>query len=66
MDAGYDPITDLLADFVQFTNSGGNSIISVDMDGTGTTYGWTQIATVYNHTNLDPDAMVTAGQLLAA
>ncbi|MGE4327451.1 MAG: calcium-binding protein, partial [Pseudodonghicola sp.] len=66
LDAGYDPITDALADFVQFTNSGSNSIMSVDMDGTGTTYGWTQIATVYNHTNLDPDAMVTAGQLLVA
>ncbi|PKP85782.1 MAG: hypothetical protein CVT80_00740 [Alphaproteobacteria bacterium HGW-Alphaproteobacteria-2] len=66
LDAGYDPITDALADFVQFTNSGSHSTMSVDMDGAGTTYGWSQIATVYNHTNLDPDAMVTAGQLLAA
>jgi Ca2+-binding RTX toxin-like protein len=66
LDGGYDPMTDALADFVKFTNSGSHAALSVDLDGAGTTYGWTQIATVYNHNNLDADAMVAAGQLLAA
>jgi len=66
LDAGYDPITDALADFVQFTNSGNHSIMSVDLDGAGTAYGWTQLATIYNNTNLDPDVLVANGHLLAA
>jgi hypothetical protein len=51
---------------VKFTNSGSHSALSVDLDGAGTTYGWTQIATVYNHTNLDADVLETNGHLLAA
>ncbi|MFA7604119.1 MAG: type I secretion C-terminal target domain-containing protein, partial [Novosphingobium sp.] len=66
LDGGYDPMTDALADYVQFTNSGSNAALSVDLDGAGTTYGWTQIATVYNHNNLDPDVLVASGNLLAA
>lgn len=64
--SGYDPLVDALADFVQFSNSGSHAALSVDLDGAGTTYGWTQIATVYNHNNLDPDVLVAAGNLLVA
>lgn len=64
--SGYDPMVDALADFVQFTNAGNNSNLSVDMDGTGTTYGWTQIATVYDHNGLDAATLATAGNLLVA
>ena len=66
LDGGYDPMTDALADFVKFTNSGSHAALSVDLDGAGTTYGWSQIATVYNHNNLDPDVLATNGHLIAA
>ena len=33
--SGYDPLTDALADFVEVTDSGSHSAVSVDMDGTG-------------------------------
>lgn len=64
--SGYDPLVDALADFVQFTNSGSNSQVKVDLDGAGTVYGWTQIATINGHINLDPDVLATNGHLLAA
>jgi Ca2+-binding RTX toxin-like protein len=66
LDSGYDPINDVLSDFVRFTNSGSNSKLEVDMDGAGTTYGWTQIATVNGHINLDAVTLETNGHLLAA
>ena len=67
LDGIYDPMTDDLLDFVQISVSGGDTLISVDRDGIGSTYGWTQIAALQGVTGLgDADAMVTAGQLLAA
>jgi Ca2+-binding RTX toxin-like protein len=63
----YDPMTDDLLDFVQISVSGGDTLVSIDRDGTGSTYGWTQIAALQGVTGLgDADAMVAAGQLLAA
>lgn len=63
----YDPLTDALSDFVQFTNSGAwNSVLKVDLDSAGTTHSWTQIALIYGNTNLDPDTLVANGNLLAA
>jgi Ca2+-binding RTX toxin-like protein len=67
LDGLYDPMTDDLLDFVQISVSSGDTLVSVDRDGTGSTYGWTQIAALQGVTGLgDADAMVTAGQLLAA
>lgn len=67
LDGIYDPMSDVLADFVQISESAGDTLLSIDRDGTGTTYGWTQIASIQGVTGLeDADAMVTAGQLLAA
>lgn len=63
---GYDPMVDALADFVQFTNAGSHANLSVDIDGAGTTYGWTHIATVYNHNDLDPTTLVSNGNLVVA
>jgi hypothetical protein len=34
----------LYSDFVNFTNSGGNSIMSIGQDGAGTTYGFVDVA----------------------
>jgi len=64
--SGYDPLTDDLADFVEFTNAGSNSELRVDLDGAGTVYGWTQIATINGHINLDAATMEANGLLLAA
>lgn len=67
LDGIYDPMSDILADFVQISESSGDTLLSVDQDGTGLTYGWTQIAAIQGVTGLSSaDDMVTAGQLLAA
>ncbi len=47
---GYDEAH--VADFVKVENSGGNSIVSVDADGSGTDSGFVQIATLENLNNL--------------
>ncbi|MEZ0225575.1 MAG: S8 family serine peptidase [Alphaproteobacteria bacterium] len=61
----YDPLTELLTDFVQITNSKNNSIVSVDLDGTGSAYGFAQIATLSGASGLtDENALVTAGNLI--
>lgn len=64
--SGYDPLEDDIADFVQFTNAGSNSELAVDLDGAGTVYGWTQVATINGHINLDAVTLETNGHLLAA
>ena len=65
--AEYDPLTEVLTDFVKIEDSGGNSILSIDADGTGGTYGWTQIATLTGITGLTNEAaLVTSGNLLVA
>ncbi len=63
----YDPLTDVLTDFVQITTSGSNSFVKVDLDGTGGTYSWSQVASITGVTGLtDEDALVTSGNLLVA
>jgi hypothetical protein len=59
-------LLDAISQFVDFTNSGGNSIMKVDLDGTGTTYGWANIATLNGVTNLDETTLYNNGNLLAA
>ncbi len=63
----YDSGTDDVTEWVRITTSGSNSIVEVDRDGTGTGYGWTQIATLNGVTGLtDEAALVVAGNLLVA
>ena len=62
---GYDPLTDAITDFVQITDSGSTSIVSVDADGGGDNF--VQIATLNWITGLtDEDALETSGNLIAA
>lgn len=62
---GYDPLTDLITDFVQITTSGSDSLLSVDRDGTGSTYGFAQIATISGVTGLtDEAALVNSNNLI--
>lgn len=63
----YDPINDAITDFVQMNTSGSDTLLSVDRDGTGTTYGFTQIATITGVTGLtDEAALVTNGNLIVS
>ncbi|MGH1403928.1 MAG: calcium-binding protein [Alphaproteobacteria bacterium] len=63
--SGYDPVTDAISDFVQITDSGSDSIVSVDVDGGADNF--VQIATLNNVTGLtDEDALLTSGNLIAA
>jgi len=57
-----------LTDFLQITNSanGHDSIVMVDRDGAGTTYGMTQIALLTGVANLtDEDSLYTSGHIIA-
>ncbi len=63
----YDPLTDLLTDFVEFTDSGSDTVVKVDTTGTGSFGAGTQIATIENVTGLtDEDQLVLDGTLIAA
>lgn len=61
----FDPMTHLITDFVQITDSGSNSLLAVDADGGGDNF--VQIAVILNKTGLtDEAALLAGGQLLAA
>ena len=61
----YDPLTDAITDFVQITESGGNSYLNVDADGGADNF--VQVAYIYNETGLtDEDALLNSGNLIAA
>ncbi|MGH1403837.1 MAG: type I secretion C-terminal target domain-containing protein [Alphaproteobacteria bacterium] len=61
---GYDPVTDAISDFIQITDNGTNSVLSVDVNGGADNF--VQIATLRNVTGLtDEDALETSGNLIA-
>ncbi len=61
--AGYDPLTDAISDFVQITESGSHSYLSVDADGGGDNF--VQVAYIYNETGLtDEEALESSGNLI--
>ena len=63
--SGYDPLSDAISDFVQITESGSNSYLSVDADGGADNF--FQVAYLYNTTGLtDEEALETSGNLIAA
>lgn len=62
---GYNPGTSDITKFIQITSSNGDSLVKLDRDGTGTAYGWKQVATIYGETGLaDEQALVTNGTLI--
>jgi hypothetical protein len=64
---GYEDGVDTLTDWVEITTSGSDSVVKIDITGTGTFGGGTQIATLEGITGLtDEAALVTSGNLLAA
>lgn len=61
----YDPLTDAITDFVEITSGSYNSEVSVDRDGLGSAYSFTQIATLNGVTGLtDEAALVASGNLI--
>ncbi len=52
----YNPGTDTITDWVRISDSGGNSTVEVDRDGTGGGYGFVQIATLSGVTGLTDEA----------
>ncbi|MDI1229476.1 MAG: type I secretion C-terminal target domain-containing protein [bacterium] len=63
--SAYDPLVDALTAFVQITNAGANSSVSVDRDGTGGAFGFVQIATLTGITGLtNENALVASGNLI--
>lgn len=63
----FDPLLDIITDFVQITTVSGNSIVKVDADGAGTGFGMVQIATLQGVTGLtDEAALVASGTLIVS
>ncbi len=62
----YDPLSDLITDFVEITTSGSNSLLKIDVDGTAGGSNFVQIATIVGVTSLtDVSALETSGTLIA-
>ena len=66
IDVAFNPATMAIANFVDFVTSGSNAIMKIDLDGTGTTYGWQSIATITGGAGLDETTLYNNGNLLAA
>ena len=62
---GYDPLSDAITDFVQITDNGTHSYLSIDADGGADNF--IQVAAIFNQTGLtDEELLVTNGILIAA
>ncbi len=66
IDSVFNPVSDAISNFVNFTDSGSNSVMSIDRDGTGLTYGFVDVANVIGGAGLDETALYNGGNLLAA
>jgi hypothetical protein len=55
---GYDPLTDLITDFVQITDDGTHSYLAVDADGGADNF--QQVAQINNVTGLTDEATLEA------
>ncbi len=62
---GYTPGVSDINDFVSIVDSGSNSLLYVDRDGTGSTYSSTQIATIQYNNGLDVDTLLANNNLIA-
>ncbi|MDD3021985.1 MAG: Ig-like domain-containing protein [Alphaproteobacteria bacterium] len=59
---GYDPVSDAIADFIQVTQSRGQTTLSVDVNGGGDHY--TEVASLVGVKNIDLDTMIDHGNLV--
>lgn len=64
---GYSSTTSAITNFLMMTTDGADTLVSVDRDGTGSAYGFAQIARLEAVTGLEDElALVTNGNLIAA
>lgn len=62
---GFDPITDMITDFVQITELDWYSVVNIDVDGTGTEYDFVTTARLAHTTGLTDEAqLVSDGTLI--
>ena len=61
---GYDPLTEAITDFVQITDSAGDSEIRVDTTGTASFGAGTEVATIDSVTGLTDEAFLEAFQII--
>ncbi len=59
----YNPLTDLINDFVYATEDAGNTVISIDVNGTGNIVNANEIIVVDNMTGVNVDDLVNNGLL---
>lgn len=63
---GYNPSTSVLSNFVQLSESGGNTTVSVDYDGPNSTYAFWLIATLESVIGLDLATLQAQGNLIVS
>lgn len=64
--SNYDDLVDDIADFLTITEDSGDSIFSVDKDGTGTTYSFEEAFVITDTTGLNLNDMITNGEIVVA
>jgi hypothetical protein len=55
----------VITDFLLFADSGSDTLMSIDRDGTGTAHTWAQVARLEGVTALDESTLMTQGNLVA-
>jgi Ca2+-binding RTX toxin-like protein len=63
---GYDPLTSDLSDYFSLTEVGGNTIVSVDRDGTANGAKFTQVVTLEGVTGLDEATVLADGNIIVS
>ena len=63
---GYDPLASNLDDYVQLTEVGGNTVVSVDRDGAANGAHFTAVVTLEDVTGLDEAALLAAGNIVVS
>lgn len=60
----YDPVNDAISDFVRITQNGSSSVLSVDVDGSGSSASFVQAAKIEGITGLDVNQLYNEGDLV--
>ena len=60
----FDPLNDAISDFVKITQSTGNSVLSVDIDGSGTAFDFVDVASIKSIIGLNVDDLYNDGDLI--
>jgi Ca2+-binding RTX toxin-like protein len=60
----YDALTDAITDFIQITDNGTDSFVAVDQDGSGSSYGFQQVAQLNGITGLDEITLEANGNII--